>query len=90
MNYKGNASYQTPYGAILSILIVLVVGTYGVLRFAQMINHEQPQFIVNTVLKDMFNEFPEPFDAETNYFEFAVGFLSIKPYKFVEFDPRYG
>ena len=66
------------------------MGTYTFLRFLQFYNHEQPQFIVNTVLKDMYNEYPEPFNAGENFFQFAVGFMSIRPFKFIKFDPRYG
>ena len=70
--------------------MILFVGAYSSLKLLQLFNHEQPDFIVNTVLKDMYNDYPEPFDAAENRFEFAVGFLSIRPYKFKSHDPRIG
>ena len=36
----------------------------------------------------MYADYPEPFNGEENNFEFAVAFLSIKPYKFKANDPR--
>ena len=41
-------------------------------------------------MKDMYTEYPEPFWASENRFELAVTFLSIRPYRFVEYDPRLG
>ena len=38
----------------------------------------------------MHDEFPKPFNVTDNHFEFGVGFLSIMPYRYEEFDPRYG
>ena len=38
----------------------------------------------------MYFDYPEVFMADENRFEFAVTFLSIRPYKFVEHDPRIG
>ena len=74
----------------MTLFIVLTVGFYGILKLSMLINHEQPDFIVNTVLKDMYLDYPEPFNATENLFEFAVGFLSIRPYRYVQYDPRYG
>ena len=42
------------------------------------------------MLKDLYEQYPEPFRAGPNRFEFAVTFLSIRPYKFVQHDPRLG
>lgn len=90
MNFRGKSTFTTPIGACLSLFIVLVVGSFALLKLAMLINHEQPDFIVNTVLKDMYNDYQAPFNATENLFEFAVGFLSIRPYKFVPHDPRIG
>ena len=49
----------------------------------QLVTHENINFITNSVLKDIYTEYPEPFYAHENHFEFAVTFLSIWPYKFV-------
>ena len=70
-------------------MIVFLAGYSGI-KFLQLINHEQPDFIVNTVLKDMYNDYPEPFNATENGFEFAVSFLSIRPYRFEAHNPRIG
>ena len=71
-------------------MLILFIGFYGSLKLLRLVNHEQPDFIVNTVLKDMYTDYPEPFDAAENRFEFAVSFLSIRPYRFKSHDPRIG
>ena len=56
----------------------------------RLIFHKQPDFIVNTVLKEMYKDFPEPFNARENKFEFAIAFLQIRPYRYKAHDPRIG
>ena len=90
MNYKGRATYQTVVGAICSILMILFVGIFSLLKFLEFLNYDQPNFIVNTVLKDMHVDYPKPIYADENRFEFAIAFLSILPYKFKAHDPRIG
>ena len=90
MNFQGHNTYQTNVGALFSIILMLLVGIFAGLKLLRMIKHDQPDFIVNTVLKDMNVDYPEPFDAQVNRFEFAVGFLSIRPYRFEGHDPRIG
>ena len=70
--------------------MILLLGFFSTLKFIRLISHDQPEFVVNTVMKDMFTEYPEPFWANENRFELAVTFLSIRPYRFVEYDPRLG
>ena len=72
----------------MSLLIMIVVGSFGLLKTVMLVSHEQPDFIVNTVLKDMYLDYPTVFNAAENNFEFAVAFLQIKPYKIVPNDPR--
>ena len=38
----------------------------------------------------MYTEYPEPFQADDNNFEIALGFLQIRPYQFVPHDETYG
>ena len=38
---------------------------------------ENPDFVVNTVLKDMYLDYDKPFNATENRFELGVAFLSI-------------
>ena len=90
LNMNGRGSYQTPFGACLSIFVVMVVVSYSLIKLIRMVTHEEPDFVKNEVLKDMYNEYPEPFAANNNYFELAVGFLSISPYLFVPHDETYG
>ena len=54
----------------------------------RLVTRGNPDFVVNTVLKDMYLDYETPFNATDNNFEFSVAFLSIEPYKFVEPDPR--
>lgn len=68
----------------------LCVGAFTALKVIHWISHVEPDFVVNTVLKNLYDEYPEPFEAKPNRFEFAVTFLSIRPYKFVQHDPRIG
>lgn len=75
---------------MFSIFMVLCVGGFSTLRLLQWLNFQEPDFIINSVLKDMHKEYDEPFWADENRFEFAVTFLSIRPFKFVEHDPRIG
>jgi len=70
--------------------MLLCVGMFSMLKCMRWIAFEQPDFTVNTVLHDMFYDYPEPFTAREHRFEFAVTFLSILPYKFVKPDPRIG
>ena len=63
---------------------------YAVLKVQQVVFFVQPEFIVNTVLKSMYDEFPQPFNATDNNFEIAVGYLSIRPYEYKKPDPRIG
>ena len=77
MNFKRRETYQTSVGACLSLLIIILVGSYGLIRASSFIAHEQPDFIVNTVLRDMYTDFPDPINATDSHFEFAVAFLSI-------------
>lgn len=70
----------------------LCVGAFTALKVIQWITFEEPDFIVNIVLKNLYEEYDEPFEADQNRFDFALTFLSIKTesYKFVQYDPRYG
>ncbi len=70
--------------------MVLFVGVFSLLKVIRWLSFNEPDFIVNTVLRDMQTEYDEPFGAEENRFEFAVAFLSIRPYKFVQHNPRIG
>lgn len=88
MNYKDQNAFQTNIGACMSLLIMIVVGSFGLLKTIRLVTHEQPEFIVNTVLKDMYVDYPEKLNAAENRFEFSVAFLSINPYKIVPNDPR--
>ena len=90
MNYKGSSTYQTTMGAFCTVIMVLFVVIYSSLKFLEFLNYDQPDFIVNTVLKDMHQDYPEPFVASDNRFEFAVAFLSVLPYRFKAHDPRIG
>ena len=63
MNFHGNASYQTLPGAIMSLIIIILVASYGSLKFLQLVTFSQPDFVVNTVLKDLHKDYPEPFYA---------------------------
>ena len=72
------------------MLMVFLLGSYAILKMIRLLSHEQPDFIVNTVLKDMHADYPDPIYANETNFEFAVTFLSILPYKFVKHDPRIG
>jgi len=90
MNFKGRATFQTQIGAIFSILIVIFVTSYSLLKFQEFVYREQPFFIKNTVLHDMYEHFPEALNAKDNFFELAIGFLKIEPYKFKAHDPRIG
>jgi hypothetical protein len=90
MNFNGDSTYKTNLGAILSITMACIVGLFTALKMMQLVTHENFNFIMNSVLKDMYAEYPEPFYARENHFEFAVTFLSIRPYKFVKHNPRFG
>ena len=61
---------------------MLIVCSYGILKFNHVIFYEQPSFIKNTVLRNMYEEFPDPFNATENNFEIAIGFLSIRPFEY--------
>ena len=76
-------------GAIFSIIMVTFIGFYAIVSIMRLVLNGNPDFVVNTVLKDMYVDYNEPFNATDNNFEFGVAFLSIRPYKFVELDPRY-
>lgn len=90
MNFQGRSTYQTNIGAVLSILTFLFIAIFSMIKLLKLVNYEQPDFIVNTVFKDMYNDYPEPFYAPENRFEFAVSFLSIRPYMLKQHDPRIG
>ena len=32
MNFRGSTTYQTNIGAIMSVMIVLIVGSYGLIK----------------------------------------------------------
>ena len=66
----------------------LMVASYSVIKLLSMVNHSQPDFVVNTVLKDMQSDYPEPFHATELNFEFAIAFISLRPWNFVDYDPR--
>ena len=38
----------------------------------------------------MYADFPEPFNATENKFEFGVAFMQIRPYRYRAHDPRIG
>ena len=80
MNFMGKSTYRTNIGAIFSIIFVICMLGYTVIKMIQMVMHQQPDFIVNTVLKDMYTEYPEVFPAKEAGFEFAVALISIRPW----------
>lgn len=86
LNYQKRSTYKTSFGAIISILAFLFVFSFSIHRSRRLIEDWDPEFIVNTVLEEMANF--EEIEAIDNRFEFAFTFLSIRPYKFVEYDPR--
>ena len=88
MNFQGDNTYKTGYGALLSTSILIFIGFYTLVSLMRLITKDNPDFVVNTVLKDMYLDYSEPFNATENNFEFGVAYLSIKPYRFVELDPR--
>ena len=90
MNFKGDQTYRTVVGAFFSISMVSFIGFYTIVSILRLVLNGNPDFVVNTVLKDMYVDYNEPFNATTNNFEFSVAYLSIRPYKFVEFNPRFG
>ena len=90
MNFKGSQTYKTVYGAIVSISMIFFIGFYTLVSILRLVTYGQPEFVVNTVLKDMWLDYSVPFNATENHFEFAIAYLSIRPYKFVEPDPRMG
>ena len=89
MNFNGNQTYRTVVGAILSISMVTFIGFYAIVSIMRLVLNGNPDFVVNTVLKDMYVDYNAPFNATENNFEFSVAFLSIRPYKFIEVDPRF-
>ena len=68
LNFKGRATFQTNLGAIMSLMIVLVVGAYGLLKLLQLVNYDESSFIINSVLKDMYFDYPAPFNGAENKF----------------------
>ena len=88
VNFDGDNTYKTVFGALLSISIVIFIGFYALVSILRLIMKENPDFVVNTVLKDMYFDYDAPFNATENNFEFSVAYLSIAPYRFVEPDPR--
>ena len=89
MNLKGRGTYQTHVGAFLSFFIILAVMSYSLLKVVRLFNHEEPEFVRNSVLKDMYGDY-DTINAGSNRFEYAFAFLSIRPYKFVPHDERIG
>ena len=77
MKFNGDSTYKTNLGAILSITMALILALFTALKMMQLVTHENINFITNSVLKDIYTEYPEPFYAHENHFEFAVTFLSI-------------
>lgn len=82
MNLKGRGTYQTHVGACLSFFIILTVMSYSLLKVVRLFQHEEPDFVRNSVLKDMYGDFGT-INAASNRFEFAFAFLSIQPYRYV-------
>lgn len=72
------------------MFIIVAVFSYGLLKVIRLFTFEEPDFIRNEVLKDMYLDYDEPFNAIDNRFEYAFAFLSILPYKYVAHDERIG
>ena len=88
MNFQGDSTYKTVYGALLSISIVIFVSFSSLVSLTRLVTKQNPDFVVNTVLKDMLLDYDKPFNATEKNFEFGVAYASINPYRFVELDPR--
>jgi len=86
VNYRGNRTYKTKVGASLSVLSVLFVLTYFIIKVKKLALKERPSIISNTIFVDM--EEQGRFHAKENRFDFGFSFLHIPTWSYVTPDPR--
>ncbi len=53
LNFRGNKSYRTKFGACISLLTFTVIFSYAILQLEKLINKRNPDIVSNTVLRDM-------------------------------------
>ena len=56
MTYKGEDSFKTTYGGIISLFIKLILFTYAGVLFAVIINRGDTKKTLNTTVKDITND----------------------------------
>ena len=85
LNYKSSSTYKTRFGGFVTTLVFMIVITQIVVKGIFMYMRNNPEFTTNKVLQH--NDDLRAY-ADDSAFEFAISFLSIRPYKLVRNDPR--
>ena len=85
LNYKGNGTYRTVTGSVLSIAINIYILYIFVIKGLQFVNRESPNFQKHTIYTDL-NKVPEQ-NLNANEFNFAVGLFSFKEKKYIDIPP---
>lgn len=75
LTYKGDESVTTVFGGIISSVILCFITIYGVLIFLEMINRENTNKSINSVVRDQYKD-PEIFNLTAEDVNFAV-FMSV-------------
>ena len=73
MTYKGEDSFKTTYGGVISLFIKLILFTYAGVLFAVIINRGDTKKTLNTTVKDITND-PTKHYIGRGTFGFAVEF----------------
>ena len=76
LTYKGSDSFQTLYGGIISLFILLAVFTFSLRLFIIMFSRGETSKSRNTSIHDIHTK-PEDYDIDLNSFGFSFVFIDL-------------
>ena len=85
VNYRGQQTYSTQCGSLMSIIVAGLVIVFTLLKMKQFVGREHPNFTKNTVFKAL-DEYGD-LKAERIGFEFAFAMYNIRTRKYSYPDP---
>ena len=86
-NFRGRSRFQTLWGALITISVLVIIFCYFLLRFTNLILLRGAVEHKNTVKAEL--DKYGPIAANQNRFDFGFGIVELPEYKYVQPDPRF-
>ena len=95
LNFRGKASYQTTFGAAVSVISILLVLFYAIFSLEKLYSPDgQSTFVASTVTirekETSESDEPKVLDKQEIGFQFGVAWFDTQTWKAKPYDPRYG